>query len=118
MTPDHIITFEGNSGQKTVTFTVTLTNKSDGSVDIPYTTLDGTAHTADQDYVSKSGTLHFALGETTKTITVTINGDTKVEHNEDFFVKIVSGGPNVKIDGDGKNRVEISNDDHDLSRQV
>jgi Calx-beta domain-containing protein len=97
---------------------VKLNKKSDGSVTINYTTLDGTATAADHDYQPTSGTLTFAAGEKTKTITVTIYGDTKVEHNEDFFVKITSGSSSVKIDGDGKNRVEISNDDRDLSRQV
>jgi len=53
---------------------------------VQYTTSDGTAMTADSDYVAASGTVTFNPGETSKTITVNVNGDTKFEQNETFFV--------------------------------
>ena len=45
---------------------------------------------SDNDYVAKSGTLTFAPGEMTKTITIVVNGDSKKEANENFFVDLSS----------------------------
>jgi hypothetical protein len=53
-----------------------------------YHTLNGTAKTSDNDYVGKSGTLTFAPGETTKTITISVKGDSKKEANETFYVDL------------------------------
>ena len=44
-----------------------------------FRTVNGTATTGDNDYVSKTGTLTFAPGETTKTITIEVKGDSKRE---------------------------------------
>ena len=51
-------------------------------------TVDGTAKTSDNDYVAKSGTLNFAPGETTKTITIVVNGDGKREADEYFYLDL------------------------------
>ena len=48
---------------------------------VNYTTSNGTA-TAGSDYTAASGTLTFADGETSKSISVPINNDTIVEGNE------------------------------------
>src|SRR5205814_1355191 len=40
-------------------------------------TVNGTATTSDGDYLAKTGTLTFAPGETTKTITIEVKGDDK-----------------------------------------
>ncbi len=42
-----------------------------------FRTVDGTAKTSDSDYVAKTGTLTFAPGETSKTITIEVKGDSK-----------------------------------------
>ncbi|HRH61090.1 MAG TPA: T9SS type A sorting domain-containing protein [Chitinophagaceae bacterium] len=42
--------------------------------------------TAGSDYVAKQGMLTFLPGQTTKNISITINGDTQVEPNESFYV--------------------------------
>ena len=47
-----------------------------------FRTVNGTATTSDSDYVAKTGTLTFAPGETTKTITIEVKGDSKKEANE------------------------------------
>ena len=61
---------EGKKNQTTLfTFTVTLSAAYDQPVTMSYRTTDGTATTSDSDYVAKTGTLTFAPGETTKTIT-------------------------------------------------
>ncbi len=49
-----------------------------------FRTVDGTAKTSDNDDVAKSGTLTFAPGETTKTITIEVKGDNKKEADETF----------------------------------
>src|SRR6185436_959650 len=81
---------EANTGTTTATFTVTLTPASTQSVTVAYATADGTATTANSDYVTKSGTLTFAAGVTTQTIAVTINGDTAVEPDETFVMNLSS----------------------------
>jgi hypothetical protein len=77
---------EGNSSTTAYTFTVSLSNASTQTVAVNYTTADGTATVADSDYTAASGTLSFAPGETSKTITVLVNGDTKFEADQAFSV--------------------------------
>jgi hypothetical protein len=79
---------EGKNRTTTVfTFTVTLSAAYDQAVTMSFRTADGTA-TAGGDYAGKTGTLTFAPGETTKTITITVNGDNKREANETFSVDL------------------------------
>jgi Ca2+-binding RTX toxin-like protein len=78
---------EGNSGTQTVTFTVTRTSTAPFSVD--FATADGTA-IAGSDYSGTSGTLIFADGQMTQTISVTVNGDTAFELNETFFLNLTN----------------------------
>ena len=42
--------------------------------------------TSDQDYVAKTGTLTFAPGKTSKTITIEVKGDGKKEGDESFYL--------------------------------
>ena len=80
---------EGRKGQKTLfTFTVTLSAAYDQSVTMSYRTVNGTAMTGDGDYTAKTGTLTFAPGETTKTITIEVKGDSKREANETFYLDL------------------------------
>lgn len=99
---------EGNSGTRAVTFTVSLNQPSDGSVTVNWSTFDGTA-TAGSDYVADSGTLVFAFGEQSKTITVYVIGDTTRERDEVFYVRL-TGGSNVDLISP-ESRVRIINDD-------
>ena len=78
---------EANTGTRAMTFTVTLSAPSGQAITIAYATADGTA-TAPSDYTAASGTLTFAAGVTTRTITVTTLGDTTVEPNETFRVNL------------------------------
>jgi Calx-beta domain len=48
----------------------------------------GTAEVRDNDYVAKTGTLTFNPGETTKTITIEVKGDSKKESDETFYVDL------------------------------
>ena len=80
---------EGKKGQKTLfTFTVTLSAAYDQAVTVSFRTVNGTATTSNGDYISKTGTLSFLPGETTKTITIEVKGDSKREGNEYFFVDL------------------------------
>jgi probable HAF family extracellular repeat protein len=80
---------EGSKGQTTLfTFTVTLSSAYDQPVTMSFHTVNGTATTGDHDYVAQTGTLTFSPGQTTKTITIVVNGDNKKESNETFFVDL------------------------------
>jgi hypothetical protein len=80
---------EGNSGTVAYTFTATLSNEVQDGFQIAYSTNDGAATAADGDYTDNDGTLTFAgtTGEI-QTVTVLVNGDTKVEPNENFTVAL------------------------------
>ena len=78
---------EGNSGTSNAEFTVTLSDPSSQAVTVDYATADGTA-SAGADYQTTSETLTFAVGQTTKTITVPVLGDTLDEADETFSVNL------------------------------
>ena len=59
-----------------------------------FRTVNGTATTSDGDYVAKTGTLTFAPGETTKTITIEVKGDSKKEANETFYLDLFGNSSN------------------------
>ena len=80
---------EGKRNQSTFfTFTVTLAAAYDQPVSMSFRTADGTARTSDQDYTAKTGTMTFAPGETTKTITIEVKGDSRREGNETFYLDL------------------------------
>ncbi len=87
---------EGNSGTKALTFTVTLSAASDAPVSVYFATADGSATLAGGDYQAKSGTLTFAAGETSKTLTVAVTGDRIAENDEQFYVSL-TGSTNAAI---------------------
>ena len=65
---------------------------------VSFQTVDGTATTSDNDYVARTGTLTFAPGETTKTITIVVQGDNKKESNESFFLDLSGNSSNSVLD--------------------
>ncbi len=98
---------EGNSGTTSQTFVVTLSAASTNTVTVDWTTANSTA-TAN-DFVAASGTLTFAPGETSKTITVLVNGDTSVEPNETY--KVILSKPTFAFVADSLGIGIIRNDD-------
>jgi len=78
-------TVEGNSGTHPLTFTVTLSKAVSVPVTVRWTTANSSA-TAPSDFTAASGTLTFAPGQTTRTISVTVKGDRTKEASEVFFV--------------------------------
>ncbi|MFM6745841.1 MAG: Calx-beta domain-containing protein, partial [Dolichospermum sp.] len=83
---------EGNSGSKAFTFTVTRAVNTTGANNVNWAvTSSGTSPADANDFVGgvlPSGTVSFAAGETSKVITVDVQGDTTVEPNEDFTVTL------------------------------
>jgi hypothetical protein len=100
---------EGRKGTISFTFTVTLSAPSAVPVTVNYATADGSATVSDGDYVATSGTLTFAAGQTSKTITISVKGDRKKEANETFLVNLLSAS-NALI-ADGQEVGTIRNDD-------
>jgi hypothetical protein len=80
---------EGNSGTTKLSFPVTLSGPVTWNVSVGFNTADGTA-TAPSDYTAANGTLTFAPGETTKTVDVSVNGDTTIEPDETLTVTLTS----------------------------
>ena len=81
---------EGNSGTKLATFTVKVSPASPTAVTYNIATANNTA-AAGSDYVARSlSGQTIAAGQTSKTFTVTINGDTAVEANERFAVNVTN----------------------------
>ncbi len=94
---------EGNVGQKQLVLPVTLSSPSA----LPVTAHWATAFVAGArdfqatpgtDYVAASGTVTFAPGETSTSVTVLVNGDTTVEPNE-YFVVSLTDPTNAQIGG-------------------
>ena len=86
---------EGKKQQTTLfTFTVTLSAAYDQPVTMSFRTVDGTATTSDGDYVAQTGTLTFAPGETSKTITIVVQGDSKRESDETFYLDLFGNSSN------------------------
>ncbi len=106
---------EGNSGTSLLTFTVTRTGGT-GAFDVNFNTQNGSA-VEPGDYLANSGTLSFGVGQNSRTISITINGDTIPESSEIFQV-LLSGATNDAIIVDGTGIGTIVNDEatfiHDI----
>ncbi|MFO0848284.1 MAG: Calx-beta domain-containing protein [Gemmataceae bacterium] len=86
---------EGKKNQTTsFTFTISLSAAYDQPVTVSFRTADGTATTGDGDYVGKTGTITFAPGETTKTVTIEVKGDSKKETDEYFYLDLFGNSGN------------------------
>ncbi|MBE9104744.1 DUF4347 domain-containing protein [Nostoc cf. edaphicum LEGE 07299] len=113
---------EDNSGTQAVTFTVTRSGGIGVASTVDYA-FNGAA-TFGSDYnniqvtgggTAASGTLSFAVGETTKTITANVLGDNAFELNEDITIilsnpSLITGAPNSTITNSSAT-VNIINDD-------
>jgi hypothetical protein len=58
-----------------------------------YRTVDGAAK-AGEDYVAETGTLTFKPGQTSKTVTIKVKGDSKKEANEVFYLELFGASSN------------------------
>jgi hypothetical protein len=80
---------EGHTGNTLMYFTATLSSAPTTAVTVSYTTSNGTA-TSGSDYTARTGTLTYAVGQTTRQLIVTVTGDTTTESNETFNVTLSS----------------------------
>lgn len=85
---DDVTMTEGDSGTKTFTFTVTKTGLTAFNGSFGYVVQDATATAADDDFEAASDTVSMLAGETSKTVSVTVNGDAKFEADETFNVAL------------------------------
>jgi len=81
---------EGNSGQWNLNFTLNLSSPAAAGTTVTVQTADGSATTADNDYVAKTQSFTFAAGTTTKTFTVKVKGDLNAECDETLGANITS----------------------------
>ncbi|MEO8351817.1 MAG: Calx-beta domain-containing protein, partial [Chthoniobacteraceae bacterium] len=99
---------EGNSGTKTGTFSVTLSEAAGVPVTVRARSVDGTA-VAGEDFEAIDQVITFAPGETSVSLPVTITGDTTDEADEMFTVEL-SNPSDGTIDV-GSGQATILNDD-------
>jgi hypothetical protein len=107
---DDVSHAEGDQGSTTYVFTLSLSAETESTVTVTYATVDDSATVADGDYQAQSGQLTFSPGETVKTVTVQVQGDTTPEPDEQFFVELLTAVNATIADGQGVG--VIRNDDN------
>lgn len=80
-------TLSVSEGAGSATVTIKLNAASTSDVTVTYATGNSSAK-ASSDYTSTSGTITFAAGETTKTVTIPIINNTTAESSETFYVTL------------------------------
>jgi predicted extracellular nuclease len=101
---------EGDAGTTNFTFTVTRSGGSSGAVSADWALANGTSDNGDFAAFPQSGTVSFADGETSQTITITVAGDTAFEGNDSFFVNLTNATGGATIT-DAQGLGTITNDD-------
>ncbi len=89
---------EGNTGQKMLTFSVSLTGDTDIDATVDFATAGLTA-TPGADYADAAGTLTIDAGDTGTTIDVLVNGDATYEGDETLSVTLSDPASAVLVDG-------------------
>jgi hypothetical protein len=95
---------EGNAGQANAVFTVSLLPVAGQTVTVDYATADGSA-AGGTDFVAASGTLTFLAGDSSKTITVPVTGDTLDEDDETFTVNLTNAANATIADPQGQGTI-------------
>lgn len=108
---DDVTVNEPENGTVSATFTITLTEAPLVPLSVTVNTADGTATLLDIDYQKVTNqVVTFMPGEgLTKTVTVLVNGDLKVETDENFFVQLSNPVNAMIVDGEGEGT--ITNED-------
>ncbi|MGD9884500.1 MAG: nidogen-like domain-containing protein, partial [Reyranella sp.] len=112
---------EGNGGSTSFTFTVTLAGDTSTARSVAYVVAGSGANAASAaDFaggVLPAGTVSFAIGETSKVITVNVQGDTAVEADETFTVSLSAPTGGATLGTDTASGT-IRNDDVPVAAQV
>jgi hypothetical protein len=89
---------EGDSGTTLFTFTVNRSGNLSGEVSADYT-VSGANGLDGDDFggTLPGGTVTFASGETSRTITIAVRGDTGIEDNENFTVTLSNATGNTAL---------------------
>ncbi|MDQ4121886.1 MAG: CSLREA domain-containing protein [Acidobacteriota bacterium] len=103
---------EGNQNTTSFNFTVNLSGSTGQTVTVSYQTT-GINASAGVDFVSTSGALTFAPGETSKTVTVPVLGDTTPETNEQFHLNLSAPVNATLADAQGVGTIQ-DDDNHGL----
>jgi Calx-beta domain-containing protein len=96
---------EGDSGTTDATFSVTLSKATQTDVTVHYTTTAGSA-AAGSDFVPTAGTLTFPAGQTSRTISIPVNGDSDAENDETFTVDLSAPVNALLLDASGTGTIE------------
>lgn len=99
---------EGNSGNATLAFQVSLSKASKQPASVSYSAANGSASAPD-DYAAASGKLTFAPGEKSKSVNIAVVGEPMFESDETLTVTL-SSPVNATI-ADGSATGTITNDD-------
>ncbi|MEG3436087.1 choice-of-anchor L domain-containing protein [Pannus brasiliensis CCIBt3594] len=97
---NNVTVIEGDPNHPNAVLTVTLSAVSASDVTVDYVLISGTA-SAGSDYTNLSGTLTFAAGETSKTISIPILTDTSIEGTETFSVSLGNATNATILNGNG-----------------
>ena len=104
---------EGNAGERAVTYTVTRSGPATGTSTVSWSVAGtGTNPANAADFaggILPSGALEFAAGETSKTITLKLAGDTVLEADETFWLRLTN--PDAGVITTGSVTTSIVNDD-------
>ncbi len=103
---------EGNAGVVRADFVVSLSVAGSRTISVNYASVNGTA-LAPGDYTATTGTLSFAPGQTSKTVSVSVNGNYVPESDETLFLNL-SDAVNATL-GDAQGIGTIANDDFDTT---
>ncbi|MCJ8346755.1 hypothetical protein MJH12_14525, partial [bacterium] len=110
---------EGHSGTTAMTFTVTRNGSTSGNATVNYVVTGGSNLTS-TDFIGSSlpsGQVSFANGESTKTLTINVSGDTTLESDENFIVTI--SNPSIGILGSQTTaNTTITSDDDQVAVQA
>jgi hypothetical protein len=112
---DDVSLAEGDAGKTDFSFTVTRTDNSE-AISVDFATAENTATITDSDYVPISGTVNFAAGgNLSQHIIIQVDGDTRVESDETFFVNLTNASEVAVIaDSHGVGTIQNDDDNYDI----
>ncbi|WP_375378256.1 Calx-beta domain-containing protein [Hymenobacter cellulosilyticus] len=105
-------TLEGNSGTKTYTATISVDPAPTATISVQVSAdAANSSALSPEDYTFATQTLTFAAGETSKTVSVTVNGDTKSEADEVVQLKLSGPSTGSSTGSASTHSLVITNDD-------